>query len=167
MDKWQNARASLAGVWTVPLVIAADRLTKAWSVASLRGRGSVPALPGLLNWRYAENTGAAFSALSGQTWLLSLLTLVLIAAVVGYLLLRRGQPVPLRLGLWLVAAGGLSNLYDRLVYGYVVDFIEFAFVRFAVFNLADVGICQGTGLAVLGYALLERRTGREKERSHV
>ena len=156
-------KGALSGVWIVPLVILADRLSKAWAVRTLPERGAVPALPGLINWHYAENTGAAFSALSGQTGLLSLLTLLLIAALCAYLLRRPDRPWSMRLGLWMLAAGGLSNLYDRVFYGYVVDFIEFAFVRFAVFNAADVGVCIGAALSVLGYIMLERAQKRGEE----
>ena len=153
------------GVWIAPLVIAADRLSKAWAASTLPGRGSVKALPGLLNWHYAENTGAAFSSLSSMTGLLSLITLILVAAVCAFLLRRPDWRGPLRYGLWMLAAGGASNLFDRVVYGHVVDFIEFAFVRFAVFNIADVFICVGAGLTVLGYCMTERRQ-KEKEEAH-
>ena len=149
------------GFWVLPVAVAADRLSKAWASRTLAGRGSVPALPGLLNAHYARNTGAAFSAMSGRTGLLTLLTALLLAGVCAWLLLKRPTGL-LRTGLWLVLAGGLSNLYDRAVYGYVVDFIEFAFVRFAIFNVADVCICLGAALAVLGYGLKERREARAR-----
>ena len=157
----KKAARALAGVWAVLPLVLADRLTKAWAAHSLTGRGALQALPGLVNWHYAENTGAAFSSLSGRTALLSIFTAVLVGAVIAYLFLRPDTPRLMRTGLWLLAAGGLSNLFDRLAYGYVVDFIEFAFVRFAVFNVADVGICLGAGLAVLGYARLERQAKGE------
>ena len=155
-------KGAFSGVWVVPLVIIADRVSKAWAMRTLPGRGPVAAVAGLLNWRYAENTGAAFSSMSGRTGVLSLLTALLVAAVCAWLLLKPDRPRALRLGLWMLAAGGLSNLYDRIAYGCVVDFIEFAFVNFAVFNVADVAICMGAALAVLGYALLERAERRKE-----
>ena len=148
------------GFWALLLVVAADRFSKAWAARSLAGRGSVPALPGLLNWHYARNTGAAFSALSGRTGLLTLLTALLLAGVCAWIILKRPGGL-MRTGLWLVLAGGLSNLFDRAVYGYVVDFIEFAFVRFAIFNVADVSICLGAGLVALAWWRTERREAKE------
>ena len=62
-----------------------------------------------------------------------------------------------RAGLWLIAGGGLGNLYDRLAYGRVIDFLEPAFVRFAVFNVADVCVCVGAALAMLSVVLGELR----------
>ena len=69
----------------------------------------------------------------------------------------RAGPRLLRAGLWLIVGGGLGNLYDRLTRGGVADFIELAFVRFAVFNVADICICVGAALAALGVLMTERR----------
>ena len=149
------------GVWIVPLVVAADRVTKAWALRRLAGAGRVSALPGWINWFYAENTGAAFSALHGLTGLVTLLTALLVIAVCVFLLVRPDEPAVVRAGLWMLAAGGAGNLFDRIAYGYVVDFIELDFVNFAIFNVADVFICVGAALAVLGYFAKER--GKERQ----
>ena len=140
-------------------VLAADRVTKRLAVSVLSG-GAKVFIPGVLGWRYAENTGAAFSALSGSGLLLILLTAALIiAAIVWYL--RHGDCNRwLAAGVTLIVAGGLGNLYDRLTLGYVIDFIEVLFVRFAIFNFADVCICCGAVLAAVGFVLAEKR---EKE----
>ena len=52
--------------------------------------------------------------------------------------------------------GGLGNLYDRLIYGAVIDFIEVTFVRFAVFNVADICICVGAALAMIAMLMEEK-----------
>ena len=156
-------RTGFKGAWIVPVAVALDRITKAWAVETLAKPTlmnyvqSVPAIPGVINWHYAENTGAAFSLLNGATWLLSVLTALLIAAICGYLIVLKKGRGPVRPGLWMFVAGGASNLFDRLTYGFVVDFIEFDFVNFAIFNVADVFICVGAGLVLLGLGLEERR----------
>ena len=116
-------------------------------------------IPGLLNLRPVENRGVAFSMLSGQGLGLVLFTAALIAGIVGWLATHPWAPALLRTGLWLIAGGGLGNLYDRLTAGGVSDFIELAFVRFAVFNVADVCICVGAALVLLG-SLWGKRDGR-------
>lgn len=134
--------------WWIALVAAlADRLTKRL-VAWLCPRGGV-LIPGLLNLRPVENRGIAFSMLSGQKLVLTLFTAVMIAGLIGWLVARPKAPTLLRSGLWLIAGGGLGNLYDRLTVGSVSDFIELAFVRFAVFNVADVCICAGAALVLI------------------
>ena len=102
----------------------------------------------------------ACSMLSGQFWFLTVFTALLIAGILFYLLRQPEKPPLMRAGLWLIAGGGLGNLYDRLVRGYVIDIIELKFVRFAIFNVADICICVGAGLVLLG------AWRAEKEKSH-
>ena len=150
-------RRGCSGGWIALLAALADRLTK---VAAQRlSLGAL--IPGVINLRPTVNRGIAFSMLSGQGAWLAIMTLALIAAVTGWLVAHPHAPKLLRAGLWLIVGGGLGNLYDRVVYGYVIDFIEPAFVRFAVFNVADAGICVGAALAILSVALTERR-GRKR-----
>ena len=113
-------------------------------------------MPGIIDLRPVQNRGMAFSMLSGQTLALTVFTALLIAGLVGWLVARPDAPRLARAGLWLIVGGGLGNLYDRLATGSVTDFIELAFVRFAVFNLADVCICVGAALVVLGSFDLSR-----------
>lgn len=135
------------GWWIALLAALADRLTKLL-VARLRPAGGA-LVPGILNLRPVENRGIAFSMLSGQGLALVLFTAALIAGLVAWLVAHPGAGALLRGGLWLIAGGGLGNLYDRLTAGSVSDFIELAFMRFAVFNVADVCICVGAGLVLL------------------
>ena len=146
------------GWWIALLAALADRLTK-HLVAQLYPRGGA-LIPGLLNLRPVENRGVAFSMFSGQGLGLTLFTAALIAGIVGWLATHPRAPKLLRTGLWLIAGGGLGNLYDRLTAGGVSDFIELAFVRFAVFNVADVCICVGAGLVLLGSLRKETMDGR-------
>ncbi|MDO4866414.1 MAG: signal peptidase II [Clostridia bacterium] len=149
----------LHGAWIAILAAAADRVSKA-AVARLAHRGAL--IPGIVNLRPVENRGAAFSMLWGQGAALILLTVALIAGLLAWLIARPEAPRGLRTGLWLIVGGGLGNLYDRLFFGVVADFIELAFVRFAVFNIADVCICAGAALAVIAVALDERKGKRAR-----
>lgn len=141
------------------LAIAIDRLAKRLVLSLLVPHGVQAAIPGVLSWAFVKNTGAAFGMLAGS-WILPLATIGLLAALVLWLLRVPDMPSLLRAGLWLIVGGGLSNLYDRLAYGYVVDFIRLDFVRFAVFNPADVCVCIGAALAAL--SLLRTERGRQR-----
>ena len=147
-------RRGCRGAWIALAAVLVDRLTKAAARAS-DGRG--PLIPGIVNLRPVENRGVAFSMLWGKPLLLALFTALLIAGVVGWLIARPGAPRLARTGLWLIVGGGLGNLYDRVVYGSVTDFIDLAFVRFAVFNVADVFICVGAALVVISAWKNERK----------
>ena len=145
--------------WWIALVAAlADRLTKVL-VARLCPRGGV-LIPGIINLRPVENEGIAFSMLSGKGLGLVLFTAALIAGLVAWLVLHPDDPPLLRAGLWLIAGGGLGNLYDRLAFGGVSDFIELAFTRLTVFNVADICICAGAALVLLGSLKGEIKHGK-------
>lgn len=143
--------------WLVLPLLACDRLTKLLAEATLSPAGVREAIPGALSWAYVQNRGMAFSLLSGRGALLILLSLALTAGILIYLLRHADDPALERAGLWLVVAGGLGNLWDRLAYGYVIDFIRLDFVRFAVFNLADVFVCAGAALVVISLLSAELR----------
>ena len=138
--------------------LAIDRLTKYWAMrVTAEAMDHVFTLwPGVIGFRYAQNTGMAFSFLAGHP--LALLTLAAVMAVISLLIIifNKQLSTGLRVGLTLISAGGIGNIIDRLVYGYVVDFMEFLFVDFAIFNMADVFITMGA--AVIIFTLL---TGRD------
>ena len=143
--------------WLVLPGILLDRITKRAAAAALAPHGVKPAIEGVLSWVYTENRGAAFSILSGRSILLVLMTIVLIAALLIYLLRHPENPALERAGIWCIIAGGLGNLWDRLAYGCVIDFIRLDFVNFAIFNVADIFVCLGAAAVVLSVLLLEGR----------
>ena len=152
-------RRGCNGIIWLMLALALDRITKGMA----RGMPlPVQLIPGVVSVHSLRNSGMAFSMLSGHFWLLTVFTALLIAGILFYLLSRPGEPPLLRAGLWLIAGGGLGNLFDRVTTGAVIDFIRLDFVDFAIFNLADVCICAGAALVLLG----AWRAEREKGRSH-
>ena len=139
--------------------IGLDQLSKA---LVRRTTGVREWLPGLLRCHPVRNSGVAFSMLSGRPWLLCAVTALVLAALAAWLIARPDEPPLVRAGFLLVLGGGIGNLIDRVIYGYVNDFLELEFVRFAIFNVADVFVCVGAALAMLGLLLAE---GRKKERT--
>ena len=127
-------------------VIAEDRVTK--ELAPGISPGGRELIPGVIGLRYAENRGIAFSLLSGAPWALGVLSLLII---VGMFLYLRGKQVPRlsRIGLMLMLGGAAGNMFDRFFRGFVPDMIEFLFMNFAVFNVADACLCTGCALVIL------------------
>lgn len=127
------------------LIIAIDQISKFWVIANLKGQVALSLIPGILELSYTENTGIAFSMFNDRPELLlvfnSLVILVLFAWAI--------KTQHLNLGLCFIIAGGLGNLLDRFIHGYVIDFINPLFVNFAVFNLADVALNIGVILLIL------------------
>ena len=128
--------------WLAAAVVAADQLVK-W-LSSALGR-DVILIPGVLNFTYAENTGMAFSMLSGHSWLLGVFSAAAIA--LGWWILKGYRLGPVsRIAAMLMLGGAVGNMIDRLFRGYVVDMFEALFVEFAVFNVADAALTIGAGL---------------------
>ena len=128
--------------WFAPAAFLLDRLTKLWAQAALRGQEVLDIWPGVLRFVYVENTGAAFGMLTGKQGFLLVVSGIALAGLFGWLLLR-GQTIETlpRVSLWLLLGGALGNFFDRLVYGYVIDFIEIRLFTFPVFNIADACVC--------------------------
>ena len=131
-----------------------DRFSKILAVKYLSGGTPVTVIPHILGLRYTENTGAAFSMLSKNTDFLIIITIVSMAFLVYLIFIKKYGTVIERALMTVVLAGGIGNLIDRIVSGYVVDYFEFLFMNFAVFNVADIYITVGITLYLV-YALCE------------
>lgn len=118
------------------LIVLLDQLSK-----QLLKDADYVLIPGALKLTGTRNTGAAFSLFSGS-WALPLLSALISAALILYIFKARPRGL-MGAGLAIALGGALGNLIDRLLLGYVIDFFEFTFVRFAIFNVADIAIVSG------------------------
>ncbi|WP_413174563.1 signal peptidase II [Anabaena azotica] len=130
--------------WIVACVaFVIDQLTKYWVVKTFVLGQTLPLLPGIFHFTYVTNTGAAFSLLSGKVewlrWLSLGVSLVLIAIASFGPVLNLWE----QLGYGLILSGAMGNGIDRFFLGYVVDFLDFRLINFAVFNMADSFISIG------------------------
>lgn len=150
----------LRGAATVVPLIILDRLTK---ILAMEYRPRQALIPGVIGLNYAENTGAAFSFFRSAPWLVGAVSAFIVIALTALLLTDKTLSRTARFGLWAVVAGGLGNLYDRLAYGFVVDFIEPLFIDFAIFNFADICVCCGAFLACAVIILGDARKGKSAE----
>ena len=147
------------------IVVVLDQLSKAWLVANV-GPGEVESVVG--DWVrlvYHQNSGALFGLFRDQAILFGLISLVVIALIVGYHA-RSGRSLYLSLALGFLLGGAVGNMVDRLRLGYVVDFVDIGIgdLRFYTFNLADTGISAAivmlVGVAIFpGIARLVDRIG--------
>ena len=146
------------------LILIADQGLKYWVTLNIPlDTGHVTLIPGVLELTNIHNNGAAFSILQhAPHWIFVLFTLVF--AAIAVFCLRRNV-VHGKVGRWsvvLVLAGAVGNCIDRILSGYVVDMFNFLFVRFAVFNLADIFIVVA-GIALCLHVIFYRGDGSEGE----
>lgn len=109
---------------------------------------------GIFQFTLVHNTGAAWGIFGDSTEALAITSLVVSALLLCYFLVisARANSVEV-IGLSLIIAGGIGNAIDRFSLGYVVDFIEFSFIDFPVFNIADIGVTCGFVILLIGIVL--------------
>ncbi len=137
------------------VALVVDRITKIYILGNMPLYDVRDFINGFINITHIKNTGGAWGILSGNTAILVVVTLIIMAVCI-WLLIRYAKDS--KLFFWaisLVLSGGLGNMIDRIFYaGKVVDFLQFDFWKsFPVFNIADCVIVLGCGLLILKFIL--------------
>ena len=129
----------------VALLTGFDQLTKLLAVKNLKGKADIPLIPDVLYFQYLENRGAAFGIFQDRKIFLGLLTSLILVGVcyVLWKIPADKKYIYLKLLCFLITAGGIGNLIDRVRLDYVIDFIYFAPIDFPVFNVADIYVSVG------------------------
>lgn len=146
--------SKLKWLWLAVLVVVIDLGTKAMATAMLTYGNPVPVIP-MFNLTLLHNTGAAFSFLAEaagwQRWFFVTLALVVSVVLVMWLRNLKHHETWTAVAIALILGGALGNVYDRVVHGYVVDFLHFYWQdwHFPAFNLADTAITIGAGMMIL------------------
>lgn len=135
---------------TIALILL-DQGTKLWALSSLKPIHNMTVMEGFLDLEFVENTGVAMGMLDGQRWLILITTIIIAIGLIWFYMTmpKKKEYFPLRVSLVLVLAGAIGNIIDRLFRGYVVDFFKFTFVKWYVFNVADIYVVVGVILLAL------------------
>lgn len=130
-------------------LVALDQWVKWWVTANISVGESLPFIPHILGLNHVHNTGGAWSMLNQHTWLLSVVSSVVILIIL-LVLVRRLVRNPFGvISLIMVLAGAVGNLIDRIRLGYVVDMFQTLFMNFPIFNVADICVvCGGIAFCV-------------------
>ena len=153
-------------VWLVimVLIVFADQLTKYLTILFLKPVGDVPLWQDVFHLTYVENRGAAFGMLDDQRWVFLVISTVAIVAILVYLIWKKPTDKLQCLSLCFIVGGGIGNMIDRMLLGYVVDFLNvylyyptlqkpggltWGVYDFPVFNVADCFVTIGAGMMML------------------
>jgi len=156
-------QARLPYVFLVAFTLILDRWTKSLIHSQFELNESIPVIDGFFNITYVRNTGVAFGIFSSisspaKSVLLSLFTIVAVVVVIVYSVRSPVRNRLLQVALGFILGGALGNLYDRISYGYVIDFLEFYFhsYHWPAFNVADSAI--STGVVLLAIEIVRNET---------
>jgi signal peptidase II len=126
-----------------------DRLTKIWAIKDLKKIDEIVVVKNIFSFQYLENPGAAWGILANKTLFLSILTFIVICFMVFFLIKQKVNSELLRVSFSLIIGGALGNLYDRMTYKYVIDFLMLHYkdiYYFPTFNIADMMVVFGSFL---------------------
>ena len=164
MENKSDKQFYIISAITVIILVILDQITKWQALTKLKPIKNTVVIKGFLDFTFVENRGAAFGILSGKRVFFILLTVVVAAGIIYsfYKLPKTREYNWLKCGLVLVLSGAIGNVIDRAVRGYVVDFLEVTFIKWPVFNLADIYVVIGACL-ILFLSLFVIKEDEKKE----
>lgn len=145
------------------VLLIIDQISKILVVNQIDINQSIVLIKNFFYLTYTHNTGAAFSILTGQRLLLILIAIVILIILFNYLRKNKVERKIEVLAFSLIIGGSLGNLIDRVIRGYVVDFIDVKIFgyNFPIFNLADTFIVIGV---LLLFIILSRKEDKHDNR---
>ncbi len=155
-----KAKVYLPIVLATVLLVALDQWVKHLCVLHLKGQEPIVLIPGVLEFNYLENHGAAFGMLQNQQWFFWILTAVFIGFAVLFFVKvpKNSYYLPMILIVTVLLSGAIGNFIDRIAYRYVVDFIYFRLIDFPIFNIADIYVTCSM-IALIAFVLLKYKDG--------
>ena len=138
-------------------IVLAVQLSKLLVAQNISAVDTIHVIPHIVDFVYVRNTGAAFSFLADNTVLLSIVSVIFCAGVIVYWVYKKPDSRLLKTALTLLFSGAFGNAVDRIFRGYVIDFISTSFIKFPVFNIADIAIVVGALLLIVYFILSDRK----------
>lgn len=140
------------------IIFLIDQITKIIISNNINLNGSITVIKNFFSLTYVKNTGAAFGFFSGKTLLITIISVFIFVYLLMELIKNKSNIKIINLSFSFILGGLIGNLYDRIVLGYVRDFMDFTIFNkgFAIFNIGDAFIVVGCFMFIIG-ALLEAR----------
>ncbi len=143
-------------------LLAVDQALKLLASRFLSQREPIVLIKGFIRLNYSENTGASFGMLKDKPYILFIFNIIVLFLMLYFLFFKGIKNRVYEFCLLLVVSGGVGNIIDRVLRGFVVDFIEPTFINFAIFNFADSAITVGS-VSLLLYLIYETLIELKKE----
>lgn len=157
----------VCGIFAFILIF--DILSKHFITQALPHVGdSMDVIPGFINFVYIQNTGAAWGMLAGRPVFLIIVSIIILAIYLWFYAIRlkrlkNNSSITLAVSVGLIAGGCIGNLVDRIAFGYVRDFINFQFMDFPVFNVADIALTVGIIIMVIYFIFIYSKEDKKMQ----
>lgn len=145
-------------------VVALDQISKLLVLKFIDLGEIVPCIKGVFHLTYINNDGAAFGILQNHRWVFMVISVLAIAAIYFYIAKEKPKSIWVRTSLAFIAGGGIGNMIDRIFRKTVIDFIDFDFVNFYVFNIADAFVTVGCAILVCYMLFVELPKDSKKKK---
>lgn len=131
-------------MWLLIISILIDQLSK---ILVCHITDSIVLIPNLLSIEFVKNYGAIFGIMQGSNYIMAGISLIICVAIIIYIITQKKNNKKLHVAWYMILSGGIGNLIDRVIRGYVVDFIATPFI--ATFNIADSLVVLGAGILLI------------------
>ena len=138
------------------LFVIADFASKRFVFENISVGETFGSFTPLIDFTYVQNTGAAFGMFSGKMNILAVISITFCIGMIVYWVIKKPKEKLICISLAMIFAGALGSGLDRVMYGFVVDFIETTFMDFAVFNIADIGVTVGAALLMVHFIFFDK-----------
>ena len=147
------------------VLVIIDQIIKYFISAYLQPVGSVSVIDNIFSLTYVENKGVAFGMFSDMRWIFVALTSILLVIIIFYMFKKRPKGKFFYVCAALIIGGGIGNLIDRVLYGYVIDYLQLSFFS-PVCNFADYAVTVGTVLLVIYLLFMSDSSKKENKVEH-
>ena len=153
-------------LWAAVIAVSVilDQVTKLIVVKNMELYETAPFIKGIIEFQYIENRGAAWGMLSDNRWIFIIISAAALIALPIMLYKYRNLHFLFGFSLSLVICGAAGNMIDRVFAGAVVDFLNFQFIDFPVFNVADICVTVGAALMFIYLIFIDKEFFRDKKK---
>lgn len=165
MQEMQKSNRLIYTVISTALIIVVDQITKLIISENMDIGESFRLIPYIINIHYVRNKGAAFGMLADQRWIF--MTFSVLALGIMFFILKKTKKRShlFYISMAFIIGGGIGNMIDRTAYGSVIDFVEFDFVDFAVFNIADAFLTVGVIMMAVYLLFFEKKDKQDIDKA--
>ena len=147
----------------IAALVILDQVTKILVAGNMVLHESIPVIPKLFSLTYIHNYGAAWGMFSNHRWVFMLITSLALIAMPIILYRYRKLHFLFGLSLSLFIGGAIGNMIDRVFLGYVVDFLQFTFIDFPIFNVADICVVCGAVIMMVYVIFFDKELLTDKK----